>query len=286
MANKPLVIYHAHCTDGLTAAWCFWRQFGNEMEYHAGSYNKPPPDVFNRDVYLVDFSYKSEVVEAILPYANKVTLLDHHKSALLDLERLRTSENFNMEHSTSDFSGAMIAWNFVKELAGHKRPEPRVLQHVQDYDLWQFRLENTREIMHAVRLREHTMEAWDKVMTVTARGYQELLKEGTIVQKAFDSYCKNIIATNTREMKMWNGAQVLVTNCPGMFMSEVGNINSKGRPYSVCYFDNEDGRKFSLRSTPKIGDDVSVIASKFGGGGHKHAAGFTVERSHVLAHLD
>ena len=40
-------------------------------------------------------------------------------------------------------------------------------------------------------------------------------------------------------------------------------------------------RIFSLRST-EDGLDVSEIASKFGGGGHKHAAGFSVPLEEAL----
>ena len=47
------------------------------------------------------------------------------------------------------------------------------------------------------------------------------------------------------------------------------------RPFGACYFDRQDGkRQWSLRSTDN-GVDVSEIARKRGGGGHKHAAGFT-----------
>ena len=76
MSQKPIVIYHKDCADGLAAAWCFWKQFGDSMEYHPGAYNEPAPDIYNRDVYLVDFSYKRDVVEEMCKFANKIVLLD------------------------------------------------------------------------------------------------------------------------------------------------------------------------------------------------------------------
>ena len=66
MNTRPLVIYHSNCADGFSAAWCFWRKYGTEADYHAGVYQQDPPDVAGRDVYLVDFSYKRPVVEAML----------------------------------------------------------------------------------------------------------------------------------------------------------------------------------------------------------------------------
>lgn len=47
----------------------------------------------------------------------------------------------------------------------------------------------------------------------------------------------------------------------------------ENEPFAVCYWDTEKKRTFSLRSTDK---GVDVVAVKFGGGGHKHAAGFSV----------
>jgi nanoRNase/pAp phosphatase (c-di-AMP/oligoRNAs hydrolase) len=43
----------------------------------------------------------------------------------------------------------------------------------------------------------------------------------------------------------------------------------------VTYYDTEDNRKYSLRSV-EGGVDVSEVAALFGGGGHKHAAGFKI----------
>jgi nanoRNase/pAp phosphatase (c-di-AMP/oligoRNAs hydrolase) len=50
---------------------------------------------------------------------------------------------------------------------------------------------------------------------------------------------------------------------------------SLASPFAACYWDTPAGRVFSLRSGEN-GMDVSVIAQKYGGGGHKHASGFRV----------
>jgi nanoRNase/pAp phosphatase (c-di-AMP/oligoRNAs hydrolase) len=57
---------------------------------------------------------------------------------------------------------------------------------------------------------------------------------------------------------------------------------SKGEPFAACYWDTPESRVFGLRSG-EDGADVSEIAKQYGGGGHKHAAGFKVPREHELA---
>jgi oligoribonuclease NrnB/cAMP/cGMP phosphodiesterase (DHH superfamily) len=59
--------------------------------------------------------------------------------------------------------------------------------------------------------------------------------------------------------------------------SEVGNELSKGHAFAAMYFETTDKRVYCLRSASD-GIDVSAIAQKFGGGGHFHAAGFSVEK--------
>lgn len=84
---KPLVIYHGNCADGFGAAWCFWNKYGDEYEFHPGVYQEPPPDVADRDVYLVDFSYKRPGLLEMAKTAESITVIDHHKSAIEDLKR-------------------------------------------------------------------------------------------------------------------------------------------------------------------------------------------------------
>lgn len=71
------------------------------------------------------------------------------------------------------------------------------------------------------------------------------------------------------------GYNVPVSNLPYAMSSDAGHIMGKGEPFAACYTDTEKGRVFSLRSSPE-GVDVSEIAKQYGGGGHKHAAGFTI----------
>ena len=59
----PLIIYHDNCADGFGAAWTVRQALGGEnVDFHAGHYGKPAPDVEGRDVIIVDFSYPYELL--------------------------------------------------------------------------------------------------------------------------------------------------------------------------------------------------------------------------------
>lgn len=283
MNQKPVVIYHKDCADGLAAAWCFWKQFGDSMEYHPSAYNEPAPDIYNRDVYLVDFSYKRDVVEEMCKFANKVILLDHHKSALEDLWDLATLPNFDMTHSKEGMSGAIIAWNYVKSVTGHKRKLPVLLEHIQDRDMWWFKLPHTNEIMMAVFSYPFDIQTYDRLIGLNKSGVKGLVKEGAVLDRKFKMDLIKNIETTKRDMEI-AGYIVPVANLNHIYASSGGNLLSKDKPFAATYYDTDKHRVFSLRSQDS-GIDVSEIAKKFNGGGHRNAAGFKVDRDHPLAKI-
>jgi len=65
-----------------------------------------------------------------------------------------------------------------------------------------------------------------------------------------------------------------------MYSSELGHmiVDETDADFGVCYTQTEPGQyKFSLRSNNnKV--DVSMIAAQFGGGGHRNAAGFEIDK--------
>jgi len=66
---KTQVLYHANCPDGFCAAWAAYTVFGDDAEYLPVQYGQDPPDVAGNRVYIVDFSYKREVMRRIPRYS-------------------------------------------------------------------------------------------------------------------------------------------------------------------------------------------------------------------------
>jgi len=285
MSVKPLIVYHGDCADGFGAAWCFWRHFKDEAEYYKGHYQGALPDVLDRDVYLVDFSYKYDQVKTMLQYAKSVTLIDHHKSALDDLWDLAT-EGLNMEFCTNDKSGAMLAWEFMQKKLGKKEKLPYMISYIEDRDLWKFALPGSKEISMYLFAQEYDFKVWDKVMKATKRTLQEYIKLGAVLEKKHMKDTREMIRVASRRMTLleWD---VPVLNVPYTMASDAGNLMSVDEPFAVTYYDNERHRCFSLRSNKANPNavDVSEVASKFGGGGHPNASGFKVDRNHELARI-
>lgn len=272
--SKPLCIYHGNCADGFGAAWVFHACAEREFEFHAGVYQNDPPDITGRDVYLVDFSYKRPVVEAMLGKATRVVLIDHHKTAIEDLAPLIESGKIealvDLEHS-----GAMLAWKWFN---GNFREPPDLIKHIEDRDLWRFALPGTREIQANVFSHPYDFAVWDELMR---RPVVELIAEGKAIERKHFKDINEFIGAAAYRMSI-AGHSVPVLNAPYFWSSDAGHILAEGEPFAACYWDVANGeRVFSLRST-EDGVDVSEIAKKYGGGGHKHAAGFKVKQGQLL----
>lgn len=261
--NTTLCIYHKNCADGFTAAWVVHEVYGDQADYVGGIYDTNIPDLTGLDVIMVDYSFKRDVILKMLETCESMLILDHHKTALEELGDL-VHPKLTMELDMNR-SGAGIAWDHY--FPGRKAP--KALLHVQDRDLWKFDMLGTREIQAAIFSYDYTFEVWDALMNDDT---SILFDEGTAIERKHRKDTKELIATTKRHMII-GGTKVRVANIPAMFTSDAGNIMSVGKPFAACYWDTPGGRMFSLRSQ-EDGLDVSLIAKRYGGGGHKHAAGF------------
>lgn len=256
-------IYHGNCLDGFTGAWIVNKFFDGNVTLYPGVHQVDPPDVKDKHVIFVDFSYKRPVMEGILRDAASVTIFDHHKSAIENLEGLR----FTRSVFDTSRSGAMLAWNFYFP---DKFP-PEFVKYVQDRDLWTRELLYSREVSAAMFAYEYDLEVWDSFARMDM---MELAKQGTILNKKLVKDIKDIINSNKREMVI-GGHRVPVVNIPYTMVSEACNFMNVGVPFAAAYSDTSKVRVFSLRSA-EDGIDVSEVAKLYGGGGHFHAAGFSV----------
>ncbi|MCK5386712.1 MAG: phosphohydrolase [Gammaproteobacteria bacterium] len=267
--SKTVCIYHGNCPDGFGAACVVRHALEDEVEFFKGIHHQLPPDVTGRDVLLVDFSYKREVLIEMLSTASSITILDHHISAEKDLTDLLDSGKikglFNMNKS-----GAMLVWEWFNP----DRPAPKLIEYIQDRDLWRFELKDTRTVTTGLASYPYDFEVWDKFMNASPSELNDLKRDGEAIERRLQQDIKVLIESGVRRMVI-GGYDVPVLNAPSSYISDAGNIMSEGEAFAACYWDHPDGRSFSLRSS-ETGIDVSEVAKQYGGGGHMKAAGFTV----------
>jgi oligoribonuclease NrnB/cAMP/cGMP phosphodiesterase (DHH superfamily) len=294
---RPLCIYHGNCFDGFGAAWVLNKFFKGEIDFHPGIWGVPPPldkMTIDTDVYIVDFAYPEKELAQINRVARSMTVLDHHATSEAFLVSLETVERYTdlplyngnsaiehggyMVHASKLFdlkrSGAGLAWDFF--YTGKRRP--KTLNAIEDRDLWRFALSETKEIQAGLSTHPFDFELWDTFMEGDYAAYA-LADDGAIVLKKENQDIDSILAIS-KFRQVIAGYDVPVANVPVTLCSEAGQKMAKGELFAATYYDSAAGwRQYSLRSDandPKA-LDVSKIAERFGGGGHKNASGFRIQ---------
>ena len=116
--TPDICIYHANCDDGFAAAYAVWKRFGDAVKYVACNYGNDAPDVTGKDVLIVDFSFKKDVMEALAQKAKRIIVLDHHKTAEAELSNFIKLEcvggPFEKRYADRMIGGVGVCFNMEK----------------------------------------------------------------------------------------------------------------------------------------------------------------------------
>lgn len=294
--EKTLCIYHGNCADGFGAAWAMRHNLPKaDIEFFAGHYKDgldKVPNATGRIVYMLDFSYKRNVIQYFIEKSERFLLIDHHKSAMEDLAGVDDQPSRMSQHgsrpNTDTFrvsdggrllldmnrSGALLAWDYF---SNGKKP-PKLILHIDDRDRWQFKLPGTREISAALFSYPYDFDVWDNLMSTDT---ERLREEGIVLERKHFKDINELLEASMRPMIL-GGVEVFVANLPYTMSSDAGHFLAKKSPSKIgaCYMDTPQGRTFSVHSTDD-GPDVAKLAESYTyngkcGGGHLHASGFTM----------
>jgi len=220
-------------------------------------------------VVIADFSYDLATVRRLHADAAEFALLDHHQSAL----PLQHEPGCLIDQSRS---GAAITWDYFHPDAS--KGLPALVRYVQDRDLWRHELAHTHAVHAYLSSLSFEFEEWTAAAKALEDGLDVVVSQGEAIlrftQKAVDRMVKRAYMVNFPTQR--KEIRVPAVNT-AEHVSDVLNELSKDHPFAVAYAYKDHMWKCSLRSTA-AGEDVAVLAEQFGGGGHKHAAGFEAAR--------
>jgi oligoribonuclease NrnB/cAMP/cGMP phosphodiesterase (DHH superfamily) len=274
MSMKNVVLYHGGCRDGFCAAWVARNALGKDTVCIPVQYGQPVPKIENGSmVYIVDFSYPKDVLLTLHQRMGHLTVLDHHKTAQADLSSVSAPDL----HITFDMnkSGGRLTWEHFYDKSGMRAPW--LVDYTEDRDLWRWKLPDSRAVSAFLASHADDFGRWDALSSIvpSTDAWMHIVGEGTAILR----YQQQLVdaAVSFAVEKTIAGHKVLVVNST-VCASEIAGELAKDRPFGVVWFQERGGKfVYSLRSR-EGGMDVSEVAKRFGGGGHKAAAGFTVDR--------
>jgi hypothetical protein len=273
------VIYHDPCSDGTASYWVaryyFEKNYPNKkVDYipmSIGSY--PPNNLDGKNVLICDYSYRKDVLINLLKKVNNLLIIDHHKSAEKDLKDINDQYKiFDMAHS-----GAMLTWMYFFP---DVQP-PLMIRYVEDRDIWTNKMPNINDFVAWFYTLPFSYEEYNKYAN------DELLLNmiatvGKSYSKLNNYYIDQVCDKYVIKFQQINGKYYFIAYVNSTILkSDVGNKIFEKYPnidFAVVYSINDysNSTSFSLRSTNKH-MDVSDIAFKLGGGGHKCASGLVYQ---------
>lgn len=260
-----IVFYHVKDNDGLGSAWSAWRKLKEKADYFGIDYNSDHHfDCKGKTIYFLDFRPSDKVVTS-LKQKNHLILIDHHISSK---NRLKL---FNEYKFDSKHSAAVLTWQYFFP---HKEI-PKILLYIEDMDIWKLKLSSSREINNAIEFYDGNFKHWNKLAgdleDISKR--KQYIKIGKVISQYQDKLIQKIAAK--AKLVKFEGKKVFAVNS-SILISEVGNaLVRKRSPLAIIWSEMNKKVWFSLRSNSSY--DVSKIAEKYGGGGQKGAAAFTLD---------
>ncbi|MCF8168502.1 MAG: phosphoesterase [Rhodoferax sp.] len=263
-----VVFYHGQCCDGFAAAFAAWLSLRDQAEYVPCVYGDNPPDVTGKRVYILDFSFDYGVMERLDRQATELVLLDHHKTAKEKLQGFTCRCGglvFDLHRS-----GARMAWDHFQP----QRAVPKLIAHVQDRDLWTWKLPESQDYLAALDFEPSDFERWLTVLNFSQAEHEAFLVRGRAMNDKFQSLCDAIAEPQTTLPVSLMGQSGLMVNASGQFTSDVGNrLALRSGTFGLVWrLDTATSIKVGLRSVAPF--DVEALARAFGGGGHPQASAF------------
>lgn len=272
--------------DGKCAGAIVARATGNydENDYIVYDYSKPIPTESigeGETVYFVDLSFSVNTIDKLkeIIEQKKCDLIwcDHHSSSM---EILKTYPEYNNIKGIrrEGISGAALTWMYFY---GCEFDEiPQFVKYVSDFDCWKFEFEDSLYFKYAVEAKDHDALdiIWNKLVrdandSKTPR-LHEMVEKGKTISKYVKKEYKAYREAYAYESRI-DGIKCLVVNrsCNSLVFGDL----IEDYPIVAIWAFNGDIYKYSLYSDkPDI--DVSKIAERYGGGGHKGAAGFVSDK--------
>lgn len=307
--NKTTVIYHSADFDGLFCREIARKFLGNEgVDYIGWDFGDAPLAIPSEgQIIIMDLpvdrvfgiQFEPDKQELLTgDWLHRVIWIDHHKSSI-------ETHPAGIPGSRIDgVSACRLAWQWFhrRQVVVNGRPhpddlptkqnfvnrevhEPLAVRLAGEYDVWDKRDPDAEVFQFGLRSCELTPQLWAEMLAGVTMTVKGLLKDGALLQRYQQQNDASVV--NFRSFVVeFEGLKFLALNtarCNSLTFA-ARDITETGHDALMGFFFNGKAWKFSLYHARNLtGHDLSAIAVKYGGGGHRGACGFEAESWHIEA---
>jgi len=272
--------YHHNDADGRCAAaivamsqgaWGLDRPFDLEsFQFIEMDYRTPVniDEVKDQEpIFIVDFSFKPEVMKALMEKTRNVIWIDHHKSCA-DYPYAKEQIAGLRDFSDKGRSGCELAWEYLM-----KTEIPYGVVLIGDYDSWRLEMSpKSLEFRTGIELENQSpLSAFWPGLFQHRLIVEEVINNGRTCIKYRDQFCADYMKQFGFETEL-EGVEAYACN---FYRYGSPGFGTNFQQYPMCIAFAYDGRRFTVSLYSEREDvDCAAIAKKYGGGGHRGASGF------------
>ncbi len=224
------------------------------------------------EVIMVDFSLQPFDDMLRLAALAALTWIDHHISAIREHEIHGLDATVVLDEARA---GCELTWEHLKE----NRAMPRAVCLLGRYDVWDHSDKDTLPFQYGMRLEDTDPERqafWSGVFAKFSNKFRDILTNGKVVLRYIE-----------RENEKYAKACAFATQLDGLRCIAANRMLANSQTFDSVWDPNvydamlifgwrKDKWTVNLYSD-KEDVDVSEVAKRYGGGGHREASGFSVD---------
>lgn len=285
--TKTAVIYHSADYDGI-----FCREIAHKFlpsaELIGWNFGDPLLDPSADQIYILDLSPDCLAPEARLSWS-KFIWIDHHKTSI---EKWGTSIP---GYRIDGVAACRLAWHWFThpqfqdraydggmmpskiEYVERELIEPLAVRLAGEYDIWDKRDPDAETFQYALRASESVLD-WERLLSLTEEDYVSFLLAGGRSAQRYASATDASTCKHRTWIMEWEGLHFLCVNSArfnSLFFA-ARDIPETGHDALLGFcFDGKCWTVSLYHAKHRTDLDLSEIAKRHGGGGHRGACGFT-----------
>ncbi len=273
---KKIICFHHNDPDGRASGAIVRHALGKAVTLIESDYNGAPIPweavAKAEKIIVVDFSFP--VADMLrLAEGRELVWIDHHKSAMQEFAGI--ADDWPGIRDLSE-AACVLTWRYFFP----DRPVPRAVVLVGDRDIWRWAEEDTGPFnasLYNWDNHAYTDKLWKPLLEDDLALVEKMTEEGRRLREVSLRRVEGLMNARSFEVR-FEGYRALAVNVKGN--GDIGDYG-RDRDYDIVYTYVDEMQAGGLMTTVTLFSarvDVSVIAKRYGGGGHPGAAGFSFPR--------
>ncbi len=273
---KKTICFHHNDPDGHASGAIVKYALGEAVALVESDYDGTPIPwdlVANAEqVIVTDFSFPLDDMQR-LAEGREMVWIDHHKSAMEEFAGI--ADDWAGIRDIGE-AACVLTWQYFFP----ERKVPRAIVLIGDRDIWRWAEKDTGAFGASLYHQDHhanRAEFWKPLLEDDEKVLEKMIAEGAWLREISLKEVDALMEARSYEVA-FEGYRTLVINRRGT--GDIGNYGrERGYDLVYAYVDSMQAEGLTTSVTlysNKV--DVSVIATRYGGGGHAGAAGFSFLR--------